>query len=38
MATFWSAGGKMRKVNEKFARCVRLEKHFEKTDINNIGF
>ena len=26
IATFWSAAGKMRKVKETFARCVRLKK------------
>ena len=38
MATFWNAAGEMRKVKEEFARCVGLEKHFEKTDIKKIGF
>ena len=38
MATFCSAVGKMRKVKETFARCVPLEKHYKKKDINNIGF
>ena len=38
MATFWNAAGEMRKVKETFAKCERLEKHFEKKDINNTGF